>query len=101
MDRLDLLAVQGTLKSFLQHHSLKAGSHTQALEMVGVVGDYVMLMTGEEDAHHGGNALGGLSLGSVLLRPHHCFPFRNLSSAQGGAPLCVPRQDLRPGHVPG
>ena len=24
MDRLDLLAVQGTLKSFLQHHSSKA-----------------------------------------------------------------------------
>ena len=27
MDRLDLLAVQGTLKSLLQHHSSKASIH--------------------------------------------------------------------------
>ena len=60
-----------------------------------------MLMTGKKDAHHGGNALEGLSLGSFPLRPYRCFLFRNLSSGQGGAPLCVARQDLRPGHVPG
>ena len=29
MDWLDLLAVQGTLKSLLQHHSSKAGNHKQ------------------------------------------------------------------------
>ena len=34
MDSLDLLAVQGTLKSFLQHHSSKASIHHSAFFIV-------------------------------------------------------------------
>ena len=40
MDWLDLLAVQGTLKSFLQHHSSKASilreSHGQRINLSGM-----------------------------------------------------------------
>ena len=36
MDWLDLLAVQGTLKSLLQHHSSKASIGSSQIEMAGV-----------------------------------------------------------------
>ena len=46
MDWLDLLAVQGTLKSLLQHHSSKAGNHKQCFVVAQVLYSIRLLIKG-------------------------------------------------------
>ena len=57
-----------------------------------------MLMTGEKDAHHGGNALEGLSLGSFPLRPYRCFLFIPDSVSKNEDELCFKIAHNRAGN---
>ena len=55
MNSLDLLTVQGALKSLLQHHSSKASVHGKYGETMGTVTDFIFLgskITADDDCSH-------------------------------------------------